>query len=127
MEKWIRMQGLKLMVSIGIHDFEKNGPQPYLLNIGLRINNQYWAHHESISETVDYDQLRSQVTQLLQSKHFNLQETVIQNVMDLCFALDIRVEAVDVETAKTSVYPDCNHVGLHYIATRSEWFSRNTR
>ena len=38
-----------------------------------------------------------------------------------CFDLDERVIAVDVATAKTVVYPDCESVGLHYVITRDEW------
>lgn len=121
MEKWIRLKGLRLAVSIGIHDFEKTGPQPYQLDIGLRLVNDYRTRHDSISETVDYDALRSSVSAHLKSIHFNLQETVIQDVIGLCFALDPRVIAVDVSTSKTAVYPDCDAVGLHYCLNRDEW------
>lgn len=121
MEKWIRLEGLRLAVSIGIHDFERIGPQPYKLDIGLRLVDHYRTIHDSITETVDYDELRSSVTTHLESRHFNLQETVIQNVVGLCFALDNRVIAVDIKTSKTSVYPDCDAVGLHYVVNRDEW------
>lgn len=124
MEKWIRLNGLHLDVSIGIHDFEKAGPQPYRLDIGLRLSEDYWAGQDAISETVDYDKLRNAVTNHLRSRHFNLQETVIQEIMVLCFELDERVIAADVKTAKTSVYPDCESVGLHYVASRQEWAYR---
>ncbi|OLP04555.1 hypothetical protein BLL52_4086 [Rhodoferax antarcticus ANT.BR] len=39
----------------------------------------------------------------------------------MCFALDDRVIKVDIHTAKTSVYADCNAVGLHYIVERHQW------
>ena len=121
MKKWIRMNGLKLNVSIGIHDFEQTGPQPYRLDIGLQLENSYQTFHDAITETVDYDALRSAVSAHLGSRHFNLQETVIQDVITICFALDTRVMAVDVRTAKTAVYPDCDAIGLHYQLERAEW------
>lgn len=121
MQKWIRLNGLKLDVSIGIHEFEKIGPQPYRVELGLQIQNDYWTRNDSIAETVDYDRLREQVKAHLSSRHFNLQETVIQAVIAICFDLDERVVAVDVRTSKTAVYPDCDSVGLHYVATRQEW------
>jgi dihydroneopterin aldolase len=121
MRKWIRLDGLTAKVSIGIHDFEKQEPQPYRLDIGLELAPGYRTFCDAISETVDYDALRARVLAHLGSRHFNLQETVIQDVVVICFAIDARVVAVDVRTAKTSVYPDCDAVGLHYQTTRLEW------
>ena len=121
MKKWIRLDGLKMNVSIGIHDFEKKQPQPYRLDIGLELANSYRTLHDAIAETINYDALRSRVLAHLGSRHFNLQETVIQDVMDICFDIDARVTAVDVRTAKTAVDPDCAAVGLHFQATRDEW------
>lgn len=115
------MDGLKLAVSIGIHDFERTGPQPYLLDIGLQLSEGYRSFHDSLDETVDYDALRSLVSAHLESRHFNLQETLMQDVITICFALDIRVIAVDIRTHKTTVYPNCNSVGLHYQIERAEW------
>lgn len=123
MNKWIRLSGLTLDVSIGIHDFELREAQPYKVHIALQLVNSYYASCDSIEETVDYDRLRSQVLNYLTSRHFNLQETVVQDIISICFKLDARVIAVDVSTAKTSVYPDCDAVGLNYIATRSEWLT----
>jgi len=40
MEKWIRLLGLRLHVSIGIHDFEKKKPQPYKMDIGLLLDDE---------------------------------------------------------------------------------------
>lgn len=121
MQKWIKLVGLELDVSIGIHDFEQTGPQPYRLDIGLLLVNNYWAANDAISETVDYDTLRQLVRHHVQSKHFNLQETLIQDVVAICFELDDRVIGIDIATAKTAVYPDCQSVGLHYVMSRAEY------
>lgn len=122
-QKWIRLVGLKLNVSIGIHEFERCDAQPYKLDIGLQLVNSYRAVNDAITETVDYDRLRALVSKHLISKHFNLQETAIQDVVAICFNLDERIIGVDVATAKTSVYPDCDAVGLHYVIARGEWLS----
>ena len=60
---------------------------------------------------------------LVRSRHFNLQETLVQEVIDICFRLDARVQGVDVRSAKTAVYPDCESVGLHYQMSRGEWLA----
>lgn len=123
MIKNIRLQGLRLNVSIGIHDFEQVAPQPYQLDISLGLDTRYRTRNDRIEETVDYDALRQRVIAHLGSQHFNLQETVVQDVIDLCFALDERVQQVEIHTGKTSVYPDCESVGLHYACTRAEWLA----
>lgn len=124
MQKWIRLEGLGLQVSIGIHAFERQAPQPYRLDIGLQLDSTYQTLNDAITETVDYDALRLRVLAHLGSRHFNLQETLIQDVISLCFALDTRIMAVDVRSAKTAVYPDCAAVGLHYQVARTEWLTR---
>lgn len=121
MQKWILLKGLRMDVSIGIHEFERAAPQPYKIDIALKLCDEYKTCSDDISETVDYDRLHTQVKGYLASRHFNLQETVIQDVVDICFVLDGRIVAVDVATAKTDVYPDCDAVGLHYILARDEW------
>jgi FolB domain-containing protein len=127
MQKWINLAGLNSNVSIGIHEFERVAKQPYTLNISLQLHSSYKTKNDSIEEAVDYDRLRSRVLSHLDSQHFNLQETVIQNVIDICFELDLRVIAIDISTAKTAVYPDCASVGLHYISTREEWLQQQAQ
>lgn len=121
MEKWICLDGLRLDVSIGIHDFELLAPQPYKLDISLQLTSAYKTLFDEITETVNYDELRNNVMFHLASKHFNLQETLVQDVVGICFALDSRIIKVDIKTVKTAVYPDCDSVGLHYIVSRGEW------
>lgn len=121
MQKTIRLDGLRMPVSIGIHDFERQAPQEYVLDIAIGLPGNYRALRDSIEETVNYDALRARVVELLDSQHFNLQETVIQRVVDLCFELDDRVNWADVRTRKTQVYQDCDAVGLQYRMSRAEW------
>lgn len=123
MEQWIRLNGLEVPVSIGIHDFEKEGPQPYRIDIGLRVGPCYLVWTDSIRETVDYDNLRSGVLALVRSRHFNTQETVIQGAIEIAFRLDERVLEVDISVSKTTVYPDCESVGLRYRATKEQWLA----
>jgi len=123
MQKTIRLDGLRLPVSIGIHEFERKQPQEYVLDIMLGLPDEYRIDSDDIAQAVNYDALRDQVTALLGSQHFNLQETVIQRVLDICFRLDDRVGWVDVRTRKTQVYPDCESVGLHYRVMRDKWIA----
>lgn len=150
MQKQIELIGLQASVSIGIHEFELAAPQPYRLDIILGIETDsipdnggffwlgqdelahgavppnlplegYWVKNDDIAETVDYDILRERVLFFLQTEHFNLQETVVQKVMSLCFSLDPRVQWAEVRGSKPRVFADCDSVGLRYRATAREW------
>ena len=126
MLKRMKLEALVVDTSIGIHDFERQAPQPYRVDIGLRLAEDYQPQNDDICETVNYDTLRSRVKDYLGAKHISLQETVIRDLIAICFELDARVLGVDIQVAKTTVYPDCDAVGLHYELTRQEWLTSNS-
>lgn len=121
MKKTIHLDRLATHVQIGIHEFERAAPQLYEMSVWLELTPDYWCQADCLSETVDYDALRARILAHLRSRAFNLQETVAQHVLTLCFDLDARVESARVVVAKPTVYPDCKGVGLDYFATREEW------
>ena len=123
MLKRMKLTGLVVDTSIGIHDFERQARQPYRVDVDLHLVDDYQPQNEDIRETVDYDTLRTRVINHLKSKHINLQETVIRDLIAICFELDTRVVRVDIQVAKTAVYPDCEAVGLHYVLSRNEWLA----
>ena len=125
MLKRMKLEGLVVGTSIGIHDFERQAAQPYRVDIALRLDDDYQPQNDDIRETVDYDTLRSRVKDYLSAKHINLQETVIHDLIAICFNLDARVLGVDIQVAKTAVYRDSEAVGLHYELTRQEWMASN--
>lgn len=121
MKKTLVLKGLLLSVSLGEVGPEKKSLKPFRLDIRLVLLNRYRSRKDALNEVVDYQMLHSQVSQLLTSKHFNLQETAVQEVMDLCFGMDERVTAVEVSAARTSAFLDCEEVGLEYEMERSDW------
>ena len=121
MKKVIHLDSLALNVQVGIHDFEKAAPQPYVISVWLSLHPGYWCRTDQIEETVDYDALRQAIRTHLLTKAFNLQETIAQDFLAMAFELDDRVTAVRVTVTKPTVYPDCRGVGLDYELTRLEW------
>lgn len=123
MKKVIHLDALTLPVRVGIHDFERKAPQPYVVSVWLTLENGYWTLRDYIEETVNYDLLRERIRAHLLSGSFDLQETLAQDILALCFALDRRVTQARVTVAKPSVYPDCQAVGLDYSCEREEWLA----
>ncbi len=107
-----------LDLSIGFHDFERAAPQRVIIDVDLFVS---MAHstpiNDEVSEVLDYDFIRRGVTELARSRHFNLQETLIDGIVALCLGQH-SVRAVRVRTQKPDVYPDCRSVGVEVLRFR---------
>ncbi|WP_114391743.1 dihydroneopterin aldolase [Oleisolibacter albus] len=106
----IFLRNFALPTSIGIHAFEKAAPQRLLVNIELFLRPQRLERDE-IDDVLDYDVLRRQIADLAGSRHWNLQETLLDRIAALCLDPPM-VLGVRVSTEKPDVYPDCEAVGL---------------
>jgi dihydroneopterin aldolase len=72
---------------------------------------------DSIAEVFNYDQVRDAIHRLIDGRHINLQETLVEEIADLCFGFDA-VVAVRVSSEKTDVYDDCASVGSEVVRLR---------
>ena len=116
MERRIFFRDFRLKVSIGIHDFEHEGPQTVVANIDLLLAPAEKAHNDRIANVLNYDVVHDGVTALAKSRHFNLQETLVDAILDLCLAQPGVLEA-RVSTEKPDVYRDCR-VGYEAVRRR---------
>lgn len=105
-ERHIFLRDFRLAVSIGIHDFEKTGPQTVVVNIDLVLAPAEKEHNDRIANVLNYDVVHDGIVALAGSRHFNLQETLVDAILDLCLAQPGVVEA-RVSTEKPDVYKDC--------------------
>ncbi|SJZ33008.1 dihydroneopterin aldolase [Enhydrobacter aerosaccus] len=112
----IFIRDFRLQVSIGIHDFEKEGPQIVVVNIDLLLEPMERPHHDRIGNVLNYDVVHDGVVTLAKSRHFNLQETLVEAILDLCLTQPGVIEA-RVSTEKPDVYPDCR-VGYEAVRRR---------
>lgn len=108
-----------LDASIGFHDFEREARQRVLVNVDLFIPlHASRSLSDHVSETVDYDLIRRGIAEWAGSRHFNLQETLLDGIVDLCFAQPA-VRAVCASTEKPDIYPDCRTVGVEVFRFRA--------
>jgi dihydroneopterin aldolase len=101
---------LDVACRIGIHDFERAGPQRVLVNVELYLDPAGAPARDRIEDAVDYDGLREGIVRIAGSRHFELQETLAGEIMDLCLSLPGAIAAL-VSTEKPDVYPDTRAVG----------------
>lgn len=107
-----------LEASIGFHDFELAAKQRVLINVELFVPlHASTSSRDHVSETLDYDIIRRDIAEWASSRHFNLQETLLDGIVDLCMAQP-SVRAVRASTEKPDVYPDCRTVGVEVFRFR---------
>ncbi len=115
----IFLRDFRLDVSIGFHAAEREARQPVVINIDLFVSlTASTSEADDVRHVLDYDQVRAQVIELAHSRHFNLQETLLDGIVAICLAYP-GVQAVRASTEKPGVYPDCRTVGVEVFRMRS--------
>lgn len=108
----IFLREFSIEASIGFHDFEKQARQRILISVDLFVPiSLSTSARDQVADVVDYDFIRHGIAAIAQSRHFNLQETLIDEICGLCLSQP-GVRAVRVESQKPDVYPDCKTVGI---------------
>jgi len=113
----IFLKNLHVLISMGVHDFEKQARQRVIVNVDLYIDPHGKIEHDSIHETVDYDFVRSAVMNVAESGHFHLQETFCERIPDIC-RHKAGVIAARVSSEKPDVYSDCDSVGFEIFRVK---------
>jgi len=116
MERRIFIRDLRLSVSIGIHEFEKRAPQAVIVNVDLLLAPLAKPHGDRIANVLNYDVIHHGIVALGKSRHFNLQETLVDAILELCLNQTEVVEA-KVSSEKPDVYKDCR-VGYQAVRRR---------
>lgn len=116
-DRRIFIRDLRLQVSIGIYDFELAKPQAVVVNVDLFLALPEKAAEDDIANVLNYDVIHDGIVALAKSRHFNLQETLVDAILDLCLAQRQVIEA-RVSTEKPDVYKDCR-VGYEAVRRRA--------
>ena len=98
----VRISGIETSASIGIHGFEKTALQKLMVSVALMLKPPPGG--DRIEGVQDYDFVREGVLALVNGRHFNLQETLCAEILDLCLRQP-GVRGAVVQTDKPDVYP----------------------
>ncbi len=110
-----RLDGLRLMIRLGIHPNEVE-PQPVTVSVEMTVSYPAALAEDAIGEVLDYDFVRAGVLALAAERRFALQETLCEAIAALCLG-DARVRRVRVRTVKTDIYPDAR-IGCEIVRER---------
>lgn len=112
------LRNYEVWINIGVHDFEKRGEQRVLINVELYVPMSLSTpQKDQLDEVVDYDFIRRSIAQRVAQGHVHLQETLVDDVLQLMLAHPL-VRAARVSTEKPDVYPDCDAVGVEVFGMK---------
>jgi dihydroneopterin aldolase len=109
LQRSVFIHEVEVLCSIGLHDFEKEAKQRVLIDVEVRLNPDHEPEADNVKDTLDYDEIRSKVIKIAESRHYDLQETMARHIYDAISALK-DVTGVMVQTQKPDVYPNCKTV-----------------
>lgn len=103
---------LVLSASIGIYHHEKLDRQRIRINLDLAVREcEAGVVDDDIRNVVCYEQVVSNIRQLVDAGHVNLVETLVERIAEICL-VDRRVRLARVRVEKLDVFPDATSVGV---------------
>ena len=112
------VRDLVLACSIGVYDHEKEAPQRVRFNVDLRVRRSSGAIGDDLANVLSYDDVIHGIRDLTAERHFNLVETLAEEVATLCL-VNQRVARVQVKIEKLDAHPEAAAVGVE-IERRQE-------
>ncbi len=111
---------MEMMVNIGAHAFERQGPQRVMIDIDLYVDlSVSTPQRDKLAEVFDYDFIRRCVFERIEQGHIELQETLCDDLLGRMLACP-EVRAARVCTEKPDVYPGCEAVGCERFGIKEQ-------
>jgi len=107
----ILVSDLTLLISIGIHDFEKTKKQEVKFNINIDINSSLFPNENNMNSIVNYETIVRTITKLAKNKHYELLETLAEDIFDQLFK-NINIQKIKLKIEKTQIIKNTSAVGI---------------
>ena len=102
----IFINNLNLIASIGVYEQEKKNKQKIIVNLEILLTNNTEPLSDNLEETQDYSQFRKCVTDIVQSKHFDLLEILTKKIYATISKNEF-VLGVKVNISKPDIFNNC--------------------
>jgi dihydroneopterin aldolase len=103
------LRNLRIDCIVGIYPHERARAQTVVIDIELGYDFAAAAASDAIPDAVDYDQVVTSVTALLQSRQFQLIETMAEETAAMLLSAIPAVITVRVEVRKPAAVPAAAH------------------
>ena len=113
----IIISDLTLLLSIGIHDFEKIKKQEVKFNIFIDISPFLAPIKNNLNSIVNYETVIKTVTKLSKKKHYELIETLAEDIFNELFK-DVNILKIKLRLEKTQIIKNTSSVGVEISKKR---------
>ena len=107
----VLISDLTLLMSIGIHGFEKTKKQEVKFNINLDINPLLAPNKGKLNSIVNYETVVKDVTRLTKNKHYELLETLAEDIFFILFK-NTNIKKIKLKIEKTQIIKNTSSVGI---------------
>lgn len=109
----ILIRGLRELGVHGVLPEEKENPQPFAVDIELRVDLRPAGRSDDLADTVDYAAVSDAVSRVVSVERYALIERLAERIAEVCLT-DTRVTGVVVELRKLRppVRVSLDHVGV---------------
>ena len=117
-EKKVLIKELILNLKLGYYDFEKATPQKVKFSLEANYEDKKPTNDKDLKSIVNYAKLVKLIKKLIKNKHYNLLETLAEDVFDELFK-DKRIDKISLKIEKLEIMKDCSSVGIQISKKRS--------
>ncbi|MDC3116515.1 dihydroneopterin aldolase [Alphaproteobacteria bacterium] len=102
----IFINNLILIASIGVYEKEKKVKQKIIVNLEILLTNDTEPQSDNLQQTQDYSQFRKCVVDVVDSKHFDLLESLTKKI-HITISQNKFVLGVKVNISKPDIFDNC--------------------
>jgi|TARA_B110001452_G_scaffold212058_1_gene182622 dihydroneopterin aldolase len=113
----ILISDLILLISIGIHDFEKKNKQEVRFNISVEINPALFPIEKKHNSIVNYETIIKTIAELTKNRHYELLETLAEDIFNKLFT-NINILKIKLKLEKTQIIKNTSSVGIEILKKR---------
>tara|TARA_B100001093_G_C26566299_1_gene900923 strand:- start:415 stop:825 length:411 start_codon:yes stop_codon:yes gene_type:complete len=113
----IIISDLTLLISVGIHNFEKKKKQEVMFNLNIDINPSLVPIEKKLNSIVNYETVIKTITKLTQKRHYELLETLAEDVFNELFK-NINILGIKLRLEKTEIIKNTSSVGIEISKKR---------
>ena len=117
-EKKVLIKDLLLDLKLGYYDFEKEKPQKVKFTLDVNYEDKKPSNDKDLKSIVNYAKIVKLIKKLVKNKHYNLLETLAEDVFDELFK-DKRIDKISLQIEKLEIMKDCTSVGIQISKKRS--------
>lgn len=111
MKDCVLIEGLTIITTIGVYEWEKNIKQKLILDIEMEWNNQPAATSDNVDLCLDYAKVTAAIESYVQNHRFELIERVAEEVAQMIINQFV-VPRVKIKVSKPGAIPAAKNVAV---------------